>query len=232
MLGLSITAIGLRPLSDCLTIFNQLQQPLNLEFLELAIGSPCDTDCIYPDVPLILHDSCLYQHGFRRRLLLNEPRSWKAYAGFAATHNVLALSLHAPLRKECDRIQLEASLKALEDTIQVPVFVEVMPSPEYWCSSIETLVNHPLLLDVSHVLIWHQGDQIQTERTCLEVINQVGAIHLSHNNGRADAHDLIPAEIWFKSYLLNWTQNYLVTYESLPKAQAQYERLDKQRDRR
>lgn len=237
MLGLSITAIGLRPMSDCLTIFEELRQPLQLDFLELAIGSPCNTDYDYPNVPIILHDSCLYHNGFRRRLLLNEPRSWKVYADFAATHNVAALSLHAPLRKDCDRTQLESSLRALEQTVQVPVLVEVMPSPEYWCSSLETLVDHSLLLDVSHVLIWHQGDQAMTQETCLGLMEcdpsgvcgarRVGAIHLSHNNGYADAHDLIPSEIWFLPYLSEWKQKYFVTYESLPEAQVDYQRLDK-----
>lgn len=231
MLGLSITAIGLRPLPDCLTIFNQLRHPLDLHFLELAIGSACDTDSIYPDVPLILHDSCLYQNGFRRYLRLDQPKSWKPYAEFAATHNVVALSLHAPLRKVCDRAQLESALKALEQTIQVPVFVEVMPSPEYWCSSMDTLVNHPLLLDVSHVLIWHQGDQSQTQKTCLDLIDvdRVGAIHLSHNQGRADTHDLIPPKVWFTPYLSEWANQFFVTYESLPVSQAEYERLDRRR---
>ncbi len=234
MLGLSITAIGLRSLPDCFTIFDQLRQPLQLDFLELAIGSHCDTDSDYPNVPLILHDSCLYRNGFRCRLMLNQPRSWKPYAEFAATHNVTALSLHAPLRKDYDRLQLEDALKAIEQTVQVPVYVEVMPSPEYWCSSVDTLVDHSLLLDVSHVLIWHQGDQQRTEQTCLELINvdRVKAIHLSHNNGRADAHDLIPTDTWFAPYLSDWKKNYLVTYESLPEAQAAYERLDKHRHRR
>jgi oxygen-independent coproporphyrinogen-3 oxidase len=44
----------------------------------------------------------------------------------------------------------------------------------------------------------------------LRIGDRVKAIHLSHNNGRADAHDLIPAEIWFASS----------------------ERLDKKRNRR
>ncbi|BAU15492.1 hypothetical protein LEP3755_60510 [Leptolyngbya sp. NIES-3755] len=229
MLGLSITAIGLRPLPDCLTIFDELRQPLQLDFLELAIGSPCDVDVPYPNVPLILHDSCLYRNGFRCRLMLNEPRSWKPYAEFARSHNVAALSLHAPLRKEFDRTQLEDALKALEEIVQVPVYMEVMPSPEYWCSSVDTLVNHSLLLDVSHVLIWHQGGQVRTEETCLGMLDRVRAIHLSHNNGRSDAHDLIPTEIWFASYLNDWKNQYLVTYESLPETQAAYERLDKRR---
>ena len=42
--------------------------------------------------------------------------------------------------------------------------------------------------------------------------NSVGAIHLSHNQGKADTHDLIPQEIWFNDYLSEWNQNYYLTY--------------------
>jgi hypothetical protein len=229
MVGLSITAIGLRPLADCLTIFAELQKPLGLEFLELAIGSPCGTEASYPDVPLILHDSCLYRGGVRRRLQLHDPRSWQVYADFAATHHVAALSLHPPLRKECDRSQLESSLAALAQTVGVPVFVEVMPSPEYWCSSLDTLVDFPLLLDVSHVAIWYRGDSWLTQATCLDLIDRdrVGALHLSHNDGSADTHDCIPVDIWFAPYIAEWSRKYFVTYESLPISQAIYQRLDR-----
>jgi hypothetical protein len=233
MKGLSITAIGLRPLPDCLAIFQQLHQPLQLDFLELAIGSPCTTDATYPPVPLILHDSCLYHQGIRQRLSLSHPQSWTIYAEFAATHPVIALSLHAPLKRDRTLKELEIALVALEKTVQVPVFIEVMPSPEYWCSSLDSLVDRPLLLDVSHVLIWHQGNSTQTQETCLNLLkaNQVGAIHLSHNNGTADAHDLIPTDIWFNPYLQEWTKKYLITYESLPETHALYERLDKRHKR-
>ncbi|MDJ0746439.1 MAG: hypothetical protein QNJ32_24175 [Xenococcaceae cyanobacterium MO_167.B27] len=56
---------------------------------------------------------------------------------------------------------------------------------------------------------------------------QVRAIHLSHNAGKADSHDLIPNHIWFEDYINEWSQDYLVTYESLPVNYAIYERLDK-----
>lgn len=224
-----MTAIGLRPLTECLDIFDRLRQPLELEFLELAIGTPCPTDAIYPDVPLILHDSCLYRDGIRQRLNLYEPRSWQIYAEFAATHHVAALSLHAPLKRESDRRVVESKLEALESIVGIPVFIEVMPSPEYWCSSLDTLIDFPLLLDVSHVSIWYRGDRALTQHTCLELIasDRVKAIHLSHNNGTADTHECIPPDIWFVPYLPTWSQQYWVTYESLPSAQAAYQRLDR-----
>lgn len=231
MLGLSITAIGLRPIEECKRIFETLQKPMQLEFLELAIGSPCPMDFEYPSVPLILHDSCLYENNIRNKLDIFRPQTWKPYAKFIANHDVCAVSLHAPLKKEGTQLQLEIALSKLQTTLQVPVYVEVMPSYEYWCSSRESLVDFPLLLDVSHVLIWHQGNRQQTQQTCLSLINsqQVGAIHLSHNQGKADTHDLIPEHIWFQNAIAFWKSKYLVTYESLPIKYSAYERLDKRR---
>lgn len=229
MLGLSITAIGMRSIDQCLDIFQTLQAPMQLEYLELAIGSPCGVEVDYGDIPLILHDSCLYQERMRLRLSPLVPKSWQAYAKFIAEHDVKAVSIHPPLQRDCRRSQLETALTEMEKTLQVPVFVEVMPSAEYWCSSRETVVDHPLLVDVSHVLIWHGGDALQTQATCLSLLNDcsVGAIHLSHNNGQADAHDLIPASVWFGDRIPQWSTRYFVTYESLPTSHADYERLDK-----
>lgn len=229
MLGLSITAIGLRTTSQCMEIFQTLQQPMQLDFLELAIGSLCDINFDYPNVPIILHDSCLYKDGIRKRLSLQNPQTWRPYAEFIKNHNVHALSLHAPLQRDITKHELEVALSKLEDTLGVPVYVEVMPTEEYWCSSLDTLVNHPLLLDVSHILIWRQGNLDVTKETCLRLLNsvQVGEIHLSHNKGKADTHDLIPADVWFAKCIQEWGTNYFVTFESLPKQYAEYERLDK-----
>jgi len=231
MLGLSITAIGLRPFEDCLGIFKTLRDPLKLDFLELAIGSPCPVEFDYPDIPLILHDSCLYRHNFRLRLNLLRPKTWQAYADFIDTHDVRAVSLHPPRRRDCTKQELETALSNLEDALGVPVCVEVMPSPEYWCSSEETLVDRALLIDVSHILIWHRGDRALTQQTCLRLCDRSPAIHLSHNAGRADTHDLIPQDIWFANCIQNWARDRFVTYESLPVEYEQYERLDKQHRR-
>jgi hypothetical protein len=231
MLGLSLTAIGLRPLPDCLAIFQQLQHPLNLEFLELAIGCPCPIDADYPQVPIVLHDHCLYDRGMRCRLDPLRPKSWIPYQNFIQSHSVAAISLHPPLQRTIDRDTLQTALHQMREALGVPVYLEVMPSAEYWCSSESTLLAFPLLLDVSHVLIWHQGDRSATASTCDRLLNthEVGAIHLSHNDGTSDRHDLIPNDLWFESKLAAWSQDYLVTYESLPIAYHSFERLDKQR---
>lgn len=229
MKGLSITAIGLRSLAECLDIFQTLRSDLQLNYLELAIGSKCEVDADYSDIPLILHDSCLYDRYLRFKLDPLQPRTWKPHAEFISNHHVLAVSLHPPKKMYCSQQELATAMKAMQSVLQVPVYLEVMPTDEYWCSSRETLIDFPLLLDVSHINIWHRGDEAQTEATCLSLIEShtIGAIHLSHNQGKADTHDLIPDRIWFNDYLEEWNNQYLVTYESLPIRYSAYERLDK-----
>ena len=109
MLELGITAIGLRPIKQCLDIFQTLRAPLQLQFLELAIGSPCGMEIDYGDTPLILHDSCLYQQRMRLRLNPLQPKSWQPYAAFIAEHNVQAVSLHPPLQRDCERLRRVAA---------------------------------------------------------------------------------------------------------------------------
>ena len=229
MKGLSITAIGVRTFDECWDIYHTLKPTLKLDYLELAIGSKCEIDRDYQNIPLILHDSCLYDLYFRYKLNPLQPRTWKAYAEFIDNHNVLAVSLHPPLKRYCTQKELEVATIEMQKMLQVPVYLEIMPSAEYWCSSIQTLIDFPLLLDVSHVNIWHQGNEIASRKTCLELLNSfsVGAIHLSHNQGKADTHDLIPHNIWFNNYLEEWSDRYLLTYESLPVDYATYQRLDK-----
>lgn len=229
MLGLSITAIGMRSITECLDIFQALCESMQLDYLELAIGSNCPIDFDYSSIPLILHDSCFYRDGSRLRLSPLYPNTWQAYSEFIANRDVRAVSIHPPLQRECTRQELETALSKLQKALGVPVYLEVMPSEEYWCSSVETLVEHPLLVDVSHVLIWFGGNQDLTRQTCLELMksNQVGGIHLSHNNGRCDAHDLIPCDVWFGNLIESWSNEYFVTFESLSIDYSAYERLDK-----
>jgi hypothetical protein len=204
-----------------MNIFDSLKLPLQLEYLELAIGSNCRLDFTYPQVPLILHDSCLYDRQARQLLKLFEPKTWAVYADFIQRHqNVAAVSIHAPRRWECSGRELEAALKDLQQVVGVPVAVEIMPTCDYWCSSMDCIIDFPLLLDVSHVLIWQQGNFLATENTCDRLLkhHDIIEIHLSHNCGRTDTHQPIPDNIWFDRYLSDWRDAYLVTYESLPRA--------------
>lgn len=233
MIGLSITAIGLRSITECLDIFHALCQPMRLNYLELAIGSNCPVDFDYSSVTLVLHHSCLYRDNLRLRLDPLNQKTWHAYSDFIASHDVRAVSIHPPLQRECTRRELETALSKLQKALNVPIYLEVMPFEEYWCSSLKTLVDHPLLLDVSHVLIWFGGDQELTRKTCLELlIDRVGKIHLSHNNGRSDAHELIPSDVWFNNFIESWSHKYFVTFESLSIEYSAYERLDKRRKRK
>ncbi len=229
MKGLSITAIGLRTIDECLQIYNKLELALDLNYLELAIGSKCSVDLDYDQLPLILHDSCLYDRYQRYKLDPLNPKTWYPYAEFIDSHLVLAVSLHPPLKRTCHQKDLERAVLQMQTVLQIPVFLEIMPSPEYWCSSLSTLLDVPLLLDVSHINIWHRGNLKATQESCLDLLESqsIGAIHLSHNQGRADSHDLIPREIWFNSYLEEWNDKYFLTYESLPTDYKMYERLDK-----
>jgi hypothetical protein len=59
MIGLSMTAIGQRPLPECLAIYEQLKGLLSLDYLELAVGTRCDLSLIPTDIPLALHARCL-----------------------------------------------------------------------------------------------------------------------------------------------------------------------------
>ena len=99
MKGLSITAIGLRQINECLNIFHTLRHPLNLDYLELAIGSKCDVELNYDNIPLIIHDSCLYKHHYRCKLNPLQPSTWYSYTEFINNHHVLAVSIHPPLKK-------------------------------------------------------------------------------------------------------------------------------------
>lgn len=127
----------------------------------------------------------------------------------------------------------EVATIEMQQTLQVPVCLEVMPTAEYWCSSYDTLIGFLLFLNVSHVVshvnIWHWGNEMVVKETCLNLLDSftVGVIHLSHNKGKADTHDLILQSVWFNNYLEEWRDRYLVTYESLPVDYAIYERLDK-----
>ncbi len=230
MLGLSITAIGLRPIDECLAIWQKLRQSMELDFLELAIGSACDRNLDYLDIPLVIHDSCLYEGRMRHRLDIFTPQTWLVYREFISSHDVRAVSLHPPLKKYCSQKELEVAMNKMEHIFKIPVYLEIMPDADYWCSSIETLIDFPLLLDVSHVNIWHRGNLKLTQETCLSLLQShpIKAIHLSHNQGKRDSHDLIPQSIWFDSLIDEWQKQYLVTYESLPANYGGYERLDKQ----
>jgi hypothetical protein len=231
-LGLSCTAVGMRPFHEVLAIAAMLRDPLELTFLELAIGVTCHVDDDYRDWPLVLHDSCLSggstHRPLRHRFDLMEPATWRPYRNFIDRHNVLAVSAHAPLRSRVKATDLERMVAQCADMLGVLVMVEVMPEPQRWCSSLDTLIETPLLVDVSHVHIWSKGTAPEAQRLTERILNNhdVVGLHLSHNDGRRDTHELIPEDIWYAEYVDDWLPGRLVTFESLPTNFAEYERLD------
>ena len=228
MIGLSITAIGQRPIKECIEIYYQLQQSLGLDYLELAIGSNCELNQIPEDIPLVIHNRCLFQNGKRLPFSLIQPETWADYRNSLRDRPVLALSLHPFKLHEAFQEQVLAQRQALEQYMEIPVLLEVMPSPAYWLSQ-DNLLDVPLLLDLSHINIWHKGDFKRVEETCKVLLPRAQAVHISHNDGRTDSHDLIPNGMWFDRLINSWAATKLVTYESLPQAWGKYERLDKRR---
>jgi hypothetical protein len=67
---------------------------------------------------------------------------------------------------------------------------------------------NPMMLSWVVVNRWHGGDAVATQTTSDRLLqtHAVGAIHLSHNDGQADRHDLIPADIWFADRIPAWRQ--------------------------
>jgi hypothetical protein len=106
--------------------------------------------------------------------------------------------------------------------------VEVMPEIQRWCSSPDSLVNVPLLVDLSHVHIWSKGCGVTTRQLVQAMLDnhEVAGLHLSHNDGRRDSHDLIPEDVWYSDCIDEWLPGRLATFESLPTIFHEYERLD------
>ena len=238
MIGLSMTAIGQRPLPECLEIYEALKGQLSLDFLELAVGTRCDLSLIPTDIPLVLHDRCLYEGAHKLPFALAAPESWEGYRQRIASRDVRLLSVHPPLRSEMSLDGIRRNRDALESLLGIPVCLEVMPVPHYWlsaddfCTQPDALTDIPLLLDISHINLWAMGREAEVRRWFERLLPQAIAIHLSHNNGCSDSHDLIPAGIWFEESVAEWhARRLFITYESLPEAFGKYERMDKQRQK-
>jgi hypothetical protein len=236
MIGLSLTAIGQRTLTECLAIYEQIKGPLSLDYLELAVGTRCDLSLIPTDIPLVLHDRCLYEGAHKLPFSLAAPESWEGYRQCLVGRDVRFLSVHPPRRCDLSLDGIKRHREALELLLGIPVCLEVMPSPHYWlsaedfCDQPDALSELPLLLDISHINIWAMGREAEVRRWFERLLPQAKAIHLSHNDGRSDSHDLIPAGIWFAELVAQWhAEGLSVTYESLPERFAEYERMDKQR---
>lgn len=235
MKGLSITAIGARPLEDCLNIFESLFETLALDFLELAVGSRCDLSKIPKDIPLVIHHRCLFDGLYKLPFSLAQPDTWGEYKERLSDRKVHLVSIHPPMKKEITFVDLKRNRDDLESLLKIPVCLEVMPNNSCWLSeedfreTPERLSDIPILLDISHVNIWANGSSALAQEWTERLLPQALAVHLSHNNGRRDSHDLIPENIWFNDHIEDWeSRGWILTYESLPEVFAEYERIDKQ----
>jgi hypothetical protein len=235
MKGLSITAIGRRPIEECVNIYYELIDKLGVEYLQLAVGSKCNVEYLDGlDTPFTLHDSCLYEGDSRLFINPLEDTNYDRYKDFIEKHQVSYMGIHPPLKKDCTQRELREGLQYMSKYLGIPVALEIMPSPEYWMSEDNMVPGVPILLDISHINLWTEGNLSRAENVSLSLLEryQVLEIHLSHNRGRADSHDMIPRSIWFNQYLEQWDDEYrLVTYESVPIDYKEYERLDKRRNK-
>lgn len=236
MITLSCTAIGLRPIDECLSIYLNLQDSLNIRGLELAVGCLVDINYKFEsNLSIYLHDKCLYKldKGIKKRLDFLNPNTHDDIAYFVSKNNVKAISYHGQPKEQMSLKEFDAAIKLLSFNLNIPVWVETMINNTYHYGDFDSLSKgeHNLLIDISHINLWTKGDHVLTERIVLNLLNIYGSsvkqIHLSHNNGKKDSHELIPTDIWFKKYLETWASKYIVTYESLPIEYAEYERLDK-----
>jgi hypothetical protein len=229
MLGLSITAIAQRPFSECLEIYRRLKPKLNLDYLELAVGSRCNIHQLPDNEPLVLHNSCLYDGAIKLQFKLTDKSTWSRYREQIKNKNILLFSLHPPQKQESDWKSIYFLRYELEDYLGIPVCFEVMPYKNFWLykSDFEERLceSTPLLVDISHVNIWEKSNQFKVQKWIRNLLPSAVAIHISHNNGIEDSHELIPRRAWFNELINDWSNSGLfVTYEALPEHFSQYDR--------
>jgi hypothetical protein len=221
MYGLSCTAIGMRDVVESLTIYNKLTEPLRLSYLELAIGVPVDISTVFK-LPIAIHHNCLHKIVDNCAKRIDYRKDFDDLHQFIKNNNVLFMSLHPNKDEDFEQYVLEMS-----EVLNIPIYVETMYHHKDAYNSLETIGSSKLLVDVSHINIWTNGNDVETERIVLYLLDNydVGEIHLSHNNGYKDSHQLVPDDIWFYKHLPEWSDKYFVTWESLPKNFSQYKRL-------
>jgi hypothetical protein len=232
-IGLSTTAVGGRPFSQCLQIYQELAPKLSLEFLELAIGSRAPIAEIPTDLPIIIHNDWIYsEQQVRLQADLMRDRNWETYKAIVKSHQVLAFSWHFPARSS--KFTLEQILHRrveLEQYLERPFSLELMPTAKEfgnlqdWQSG--TLKDVPLCVDLSHLNIWAKGNADLALTYTEELRPQAVSWHVSCNNGYQDQHEVIPQYSWVARWLKQQTVKELITYEALPIKYAQYQRTDK-----
>ena len=159
MKGLSITAIGRRPIEECVSIYYELTDKLGVEYLQLAVGSKCNVEYLDGlNTPFTLHDSCLYEGDSRMFVSLLEDTNYDRYKESIDRHYISYMGIHPPLKKDCTEREVREGLQYMSKRLGVPVAVEIMPSSEYWMSENSMVPGVPIILDISHVNLWAEGN--------------------------------------------------------------------------
>ena len=188
-------------------------------------------------MPLVIHNQALYiKEGERHRRLnyLKYLEDVYILQEFCKLNDVKAISLHPSNKSwELSLSKFDKKVREIEKILGIPLYIETMYKESDWYNY-EDLINDnrcgsKLLIDVSHVNIWTKNNKAHTEDIVFDLLKkyEVGGIHISSNNGSRDSHDLIKPDAWFLKYLDEWSDKYLVTWESLPVEYGYYERLDK-----
>jgi hypothetical protein len=228
--GLSTTAIGGRPFNEALAIYEELKPLLNLDYLELAIGTKAVVSMIPHDLPIVIHNDWVYKGYNRLRANLLQDEGWEKYKELTTTHNIVAFSWHFPKREA--NLSLDRILKRrveLEVYLGRPFSLEIMPTKEYFGDYNdhveERLLGVPLCVDLSHLNIWARGKS----KLAIEYLKQLraGAVcyHVSTNYGFQDSHNLIPKGSWVQNWLNEISPAEFVTYEALPQAYSKFDRI-------
>lgn len=233
MYGLSTTAIGGRRFETCLEIYQDLKPKLNLEFLELAIGSRTPITQVPTDLPIIIHNDWIYgEDQIRLQAKLMNDCRWDAYKEIVKSHQVLAFSWHFPSRtSKFTLAQILRRREELECYLERPFSLELMPTAnefgnlQDWHNG--DLGGVPLCVDLSHLNIWAKGDPHLALTYTEQLRPQAVSWHVSCNNGYQDQHEVIPEHNWVAHWLKHQTAKELITYEALPIKYAQYQRTDK-----
>jgi hypothetical protein len=236
MIGLSTTAVGGRMFTDCLKIYAKLEQPLGLEFLELAIGSRAQLSKLPATLPLMIHNDWVYDlNGCRIKADLMTDNGWLKYKQLTQTHTVLGFSWHFPKRSakyslaDVLRRQVE-----LEQYLERPFSLELMPDATYYGNlddwQQDLLQECKLCVDLSHLNIWAKSNPELVKDYAQRLAPQAASWHVSSNRGFKDTHDLIPTDSWILPWITA-NKHQMITYEALPQKYKIYDRTDRVRTR-
>lgn len=165
----------------------------------------------FPDTQFQLHANVRVQSGL---LILdassyNERSHWyfERLGELSAFINAPAYSLHSGRRRHCSMKGLFHNLKAIQQLFEMPVLVEGMyPTrdgpEEYLMSTWQEYIDvmnsgfyYAIDLSHLHIVANREGERPDLAHTLIAHSN-CKEVHVSHNNGRSDAHRPISERVW------------------------------------